>query len=63
MTRRDEIARVAGSASNWWISVQRLRLAALLMPALAPRRYVAVDIAAAAIGPHSRLTSKFLMPN
>ena len=61
MTRRDEIARVAGKRKQLVdLGAGDCAKAALLMPALAPRRYVAVDIAAAAIGPAlARLTPKF----
>ena len=59
--RRDEIARIAGRRKQLVdLGAGDCAKAALLMPALAPRRYVAVDIAAAAIGPALlRLTPKF----
>jgi dimethylhistidine N-methyltransferase len=59
--RRDEIARVAGRRKQFVdLGAGDCAKAALLLPALAPRRYVAVDIAAAAIGPAlARLTPKF----
>jgi dimethylhistidine N-methyltransferase len=50
--RREEIARVAGRRKQFVdLGAGDGTKAALLLPALAPRRYVAVDIAAAAIGP------------
>ncbi len=50
--RRDEIARVAGRRKQFVdLGAGDCAKAAMLLPALAPRRYVAVDIAAAAIGP------------
>ena len=60
-TRRDEIARVAGRRKQLVdLGAGDCAKAALLIPALAPRRYVAVDIAAAAIGPAlARLTPRF----
>jgi L-histidine Nalpha-methyltransferase len=59
--RRDEIARVAGRRKQFVdLGAGDCAKAALLLPALAPRRYVAVDIAAAAIGPAlARMTPKF----
>ena len=59
--RRDEIARIAGRRKQLVdLGAGDCAKAALLMPALAPRRYVAVDIAAAAIGPALlRLTPRF----
>lgn len=60
-TKRDEIARVAGRRKQFVdLGAGDCAKATLLMPALMPRRYVAVDIAAAAIGPAlKRLTPKF----
>jgi dimethylhistidine N-methyltransferase len=59
--RRDEIARSAGRHKQIVdLGAGDCAKAALLLPALAPRRYVAVDIAATAIGPAlARLTPKF----
>jgi dimethylhistidine N-methyltransferase len=59
--RRDDIARVAGRRKQLVdLGAGDCAKAALLLPTLAPRRYVAVDIAAAAIGPALlRLTPKF----
>jgi dimethylhistidine N-methyltransferase len=50
--RREEIARIAGRRKQLVdLGAGDCAKAALLIPALAPRRYVAVDIAATAIGP------------
>jgi dimethylhistidine N-methyltransferase len=59
--RREEIARVAGRRKQLVdLGAGDCAKAALLLPALAPRRYVAVDIAAEAIGPAlARLTPRF----
>jgi dimethylhistidine N-methyltransferase len=59
--RRDEIARVAGRRKQLVdLGAGDCAKAAMLLPALAPRRYVAVDIASAAIGPAlARLTPRF----
>jgi dimethylhistidine N-methyltransferase len=60
-TRREEIARMTGKRKQLIdLGAGDCAKAALLMPALTPRRYIAVDIAAAAIGPALlRLTPKF----
>jgi len=59
--RREEIARIAGRRKQFVdLGAGDCAKAALLLPALAPRRYVAVDIAAEAIGPAlARLTPRF----
>jgi len=58
---RDEIARIAGKRKQFVdLGAGDCAKAALLLPSLAPRRYVAVDIAAAAIVPAlSRLAREF----
>ncbi len=57
----DEIARVVGRRKQFVdLGAGDCTKAALLLPALAPRRYVAVDIAEAAIGPAlARMAPKF----
>jgi dimethylhistidine N-methyltransferase len=61
IARRDEIASATGRRKQLVdLGAGDCAKAALLMPALAPRRYVAVDISAAAIGPAlARLTPRF----
>jgi dimethylhistidine N-methyltransferase len=61
IARRDEIARIAGRRKQFVdLGAGDCAKAGLLMPALTPRRYIAVDIAAAALGPAlARLTPKF----
>ena len=61
LEHRDEIARIAGRRKQFVdLGAGDCAKAALLLPAFAPRRYVAVDIAAAAMVPGlSRLASEF----
>jgi dimethylhistidine N-methyltransferase len=58
---RDEIARIIGRRKQFVdLGAGDCAKAALLLPTLAPRRYVAVDIAEAAIGPAlARMASEF----